>query len=219
METADLLRHSDLFAGFAPDAISELVTASERVGYARNERIFAAGDDASDLYVVASGLVSISSRAPDGRESMMALMEDGDLFGEMGLFDGLGRSAEARALEPSELVRVPYPAVRARFDVHPELLWRVVAFLSRRLRVTDEALADAMFLDVPARTAKRLLDLAGAHDRFVLPLTQEELASLVGASRERVNKAIASFERLGWLSQSGRQYVITERVELERRSR
>ena len=219
METADLLRHSDLFAEFGPHAISELVTASERVGYARNERIFAAGDDASDLYVVASGLVSISSRAPDGRESMMALMEDGDLFGEMGLFDGLGRSAEARALEPSELVRVPYPAVRARFDVHPELLWRVVAFLSRRLRVTDEALADAMFLDVPARTAKRLLDLAGTQDRFVLPLTQEELASLVGASRERVNKAIASFERLGWLSQSGRQYVITERVELERRSR
>jgi CRP-like cAMP-binding protein len=219
VETADLLGHADLFAGFSPDAIAELVTASEDVDYARNERIFAAGDAAGDLYLVASGLVSISSRAPDGRESMMALMEDGDLFGEMGLFDGLGRSAEARALEPSRLVRVPYGAVRGRFDRDPELLWPVVAFLSRRLRVTDEALADAMFLDVPARTAKRLLDLAGAHDRFVLPLTQEELASLVGASRERVNKAIASFERLGWLSQSGRQYVINERVELERRSR
>jgi CRP/FNR family transcriptional regulator, cyclic AMP receptor protein len=219
VDTADLLGHADLFAGFSPEAISELVTATEDVDCGRNERIFAAGDAASDLYVVASGLVSISSRAPDGRESMMALMEDGDLFGEMGLFDGLGRSAEARALEPSRLVRVPYPAVRARFDRDPELLWPVVAFLSRRLRVTDEALADAMFLDVPARTAKRLLDLAGTHDRFVLPLTQEELASLVGASRERVNKAIASFERLGWLSQSGRQYVITERVELERRSR
>jgi CRP/FNR family transcriptional regulator, cyclic AMP receptor protein len=219
VQTADLLGHTDLFAEFPADAISELVAASERVGLARNERIFAAGDDAADLYVVAAGLVSISNRAPGGRESMMALMEDGDLFGEMGLFDGLGRSAEARALEATEVVRVPYPAVRARFDRHPELLWRVVAFLSRRLRVTDEALADAMFLDVPARTAKRLLELAGTHDRFVLPLTQEELASLVGASRERVNKAIASFERLGWLSQSGRQYVITERIELERRSR
>jgi len=219
VENEDLLRHADLFAGFAPDAFSELVAASERVAYGRNERIFAAGDPAADLYVVASGLVSISSRAPDGRESMMALMEDGDLFGDMGLFDGLGRSAEARALEPSRLVRVPYPAVQACFDRYPQLLWGVVAFLSRRLRVTDEALADAMFLDVPARTAKRLLELAGSQDRFVLPLTQEELASLVGASRERVNKAIASFERLGWLTQSGRQYFITARMELERRAR
>jgi len=108
--------------------------------------------------------------------------------------------------------------VRACFDAQPELLWTVVAFLSRRLRVTDMALADAMFLDVPARTAKRLLELAGDEDQFVLPLTQEELASLVGASRERVNKAIASFVRLGWITQAGRRYVLVDRAELERRS-
>jgi CRP/FNR family cyclic AMP-dependent transcriptional regulator len=214
-----LLRQSELFGNFGADAIVTLVASSRRVGFARNERVFAEGDAAGDLYVIESGLVSISSRAPDGRESMMALMEDGDLFGDMSLFDGLGRSAEARALEVSKLVRVPYPAVRACFDAQPELLWRVVAFLSRRLRVTDTSLADAMFLDVPARTAKRLLELAGEQDEFVLPLTQEELASLVGASRERVNKAIASFVRVGWLTQSGRRYRIVERLDLQRRAR
>lgn len=219
MQTEALLRQSELFGEFGPEAISVLVIASESVLFARNQRVFGEGDAAGDLYVIASGLVSISSRAPDGRESMMALMEDGDLFGDMGLFDGLGRSAEARALEPSEVLRVPYPAVRRCFDDHPDLLWGVVGFLSRRLRVTDAALADAMFLDVPARTAKRILELAGDRDDFVLPLTQEELASLVGASRERVNKAIASFVRLGWLAQAGRHYRIVERVELERRSR
>ena len=86
---------------------------------------------------------------------------------------------------------VPYGAVRAVFEEDPALLWPVVALLAGRIRVTDEALADAMFLDVTGRTAKRLLDLAGESDEFELPVTQEELAGMVGASRERVNKAIS----------------------------
>jgi CRP/FNR family transcriptional regulator, cyclic AMP receptor protein len=95
----------------------------------------------------------------------------------------------------------------------------VVRLLSLRLRATDEALADAVFLDVPARTAKRLLDLAGGRDRFSLPVTQEELAGMVGASRERVNKAISLFTRLGWVSLEGRnQYRILDRQALEDRA-
>src|SRR6185312_13716734 len=101
-----------------------------------------------------------------------------------------GRSTEARALEPSVVVEVPYHALRAALTAKPEALWTVVALLVERLRVTDEALADSMFLDVTGRTAKRILELAGASDSFVLPVTQEELAGMVGASRERVNKAI-----------------------------
>jgi CRP-like cAMP-binding protein len=87
------------------------------------------------------------------------------------------------------------------------------------LRATDSALADAVFLDVTGRTAKRILEMAGDADEFVMPLTQEELASMVGASRERVNKAIAAFVKLGWIAQSDRRYHITNRDELERRSR
>jgi CRP/FNR family transcriptional regulator, cyclic AMP receptor protein len=93
-----------------------------------------------------------------------------------------------------------------------------VALLANRLRVTDEALADSMFLDVTGRTAKRLLELAGDSDEFTLPVTQEELAGMVGASRERVNKAIATFVRLGWLELSDRRYRIVERVKLAQRA-
>ena len=89
---------------------------------------------------------------------------------------------------------------------------------ARRCPTRDEALADAMFLDVPARTAKRLLELAGEQDEFVLPLTQEELAAMVGASRERVNKAISAFIRLGWIEQLDRRYRITDREQLARRA-
>ncbi|OWY59669.1 hypothetical protein B7486_73335 [cyanobacterium TDX16] len=83
----------------------------------------------------------------------------------------------------------------------------------------DAALADSVFLDVTGRTAKRLLELAGEDDEFALPVTQEELAGMVGASRERVNKAIASFVKLGWIEQRDRHYVITNRQQLEIRAR
>ena len=83
----------------------------------------------------------------------------------------------------------------------------------------DGALADAVFLDVTGRTAKRLLELAGESDEFTLPVTQEELAGMVGASRERVNKAIAQFVRLGWIEQNERRYRITNRQQMEIRAR
>jgi CRP-like cAMP-binding protein len=150
---------------------------------------------------------------------VVALMEAGDVFGEMGLFDRLGRSAQARALEPSEVLSIPYEPVRRTYEARPELLWGVAGLLAARLRSMDEALADAVFLDVTGRTAKRLLELAGEADEFVLPVTQEELAAMVGASRERVNKAIAAFVRLGWIEQADRRYRITNRDQLTIRAR
>jgi CRP-like cAMP-binding protein len=149
---------------------------------------------------------------------MVALMEQEDLFGDMPLFDGRPRSAEARALEPSQLVGVPYEPIRAVLAQQPALLWSVVSMLAGRLRTTNAALADSVFLDVPGRTAKRLLELAGPSDEFVLPVTQEELAGLVGASRERVNKALAAFLRLGWLEQADRHYRIVDRDQITRRA-
>ena len=114
---------------------------------------------------------------------------------------------------------MPYRPVRALYEADPSLLWRVVDVLTNRLRNTDQALADSVFLDVTGRTAKRLLDMAGGDDEFLLPVTQEELAGMVGASRERVNKAIASFIRLEWLNQVGRSYRITNREQLTLRAR
>jgi CRP-like cAMP-binding protein len=145
-------------------------------------------------------------------------MEPGDLFGEMGLFDG-ARSADARALELSTVVAVPYDPVRDALKERPAALWSIVELLASRVRSVDEALADTVFLDVPGRTAKRLLELAGDGDQFQLPVTQEELAGMVGASRERVNKAISQFIRLGWLDQQERVYRIRDREQLARRAR
>jgi CRP-like cAMP-binding protein len=213
-----LLARSELLAALGDDALSTLADASREVSLGRGEVLFDQDDPGRELYIVASGRIAIAKRSSDGRSSVVALMEEEDLFGEMSLLDGHGRSAEARALEPSRLVSVPYDAVRAALQARPEALWTVVALLANRLRVTDEALADSMFLDVTGRTAKRLLELAGDSDEFTLPVTQEELAGMVGASRERVNKAIATFIRLGWLELSDRRYRIVERPKLAQRA-
>jgi CRP-like cAMP-binding protein len=209
------LRSVELFAAFDPAAIAALDKASSRRRLARNDVLFEEGDDPTELFVMQSGRVAIANRAMDGRESVVALMTEGDLFGEMGLFLGEGRSAAARALEDSAVLVVPYGPVKVAFERRPELLWGVVRLLAARLRNTDEALADSVFLDVTGRTAKRLLDMAGDADEFDLPVTQEELAGMVGASRERVNKALAAFIKLGWLAQNGDgRYRITDRDQL-----
>jgi CRP-like cAMP-binding protein len=214
----ELLQAIELFDQFDEDDFRQLADAAETVELIRSDVVFAEGAEADACYIVADGRVAISNKSFDGRESMVAIMERGDLFGEMGLFDGLGRSAEARALEQSAVLRLPYDVLRSVWETKPELLWSVVRLLSQRIRSTDEALADAFFLDVTGRTAKHLLELAGDADEFEIPITQEELAGLVGASRERVNKAIASFLRLGWIEQNDRSYRILKRRELEIRS-
>lgn len=216
---ADLLAGVDLFAELQPDELSRLAQASVREDLRRGDIIFREGDTPDRLYVVITGRIAISNRSIDGRESVVALMEPGDLFGEMGFFLVQGRSAEARALEASSVLAVPFEPVREIYENRPELLWGVVALLADRLRTMDYILADSVFLDVTGRTAKRLLEIAAGDDEFILPVTQEELASMVGASRERVNKAIASFVRLGWIEQADRRYRITDREQLERRSR
>jgi CRP/FNR family cyclic AMP-dependent transcriptional regulator len=214
----ELLGRSVLFRGFDQQALAPVLAAARVVRLDRHDVVFAEGDPAEEAYVVSTGRIALVKRSPDGRESLIALMEPGDLFGEMPLFDGGGRSTEARAIEPTELLALPYPAVKAALVERPQLLLKVVELLARRLRAADEALADSMFLDVPGRTAKRLLELAGDAQEFTLPVTQEELAGLVGASRERVNKAIATFLRLGWLEQRGRRYRIRDRAQLQRRA-
>ena len=220
MTDANVLASTSLFENLDEASLASVASSGARRKLERGDVLFRQDDESGALYVVVSGRIAIANRSFDGRESMVALMEDGDLFGEMGLFDeGEGRSADARALEPSELIELPYEPVRELFRDQPQLLWSVVQLLSKRVRNMDNALADSVFLDVTGRTAKRLLEMAGEEEEFELPLTQEELAGMVGASRERVNKSINQFIKLGWLAQTDGGYRITNRQQLTIRSR
>lgn len=219
VDDVTLLRKSELFQAFGPHDMARLAEGTRHLVLQRGDALFAEGDAAAQLFVVRSGRVAISKRSMEGKESIVALMEAGDLFGEMSLFDGEPRSAGARALEPTELLAMPYEPLSQVLDEQPTLLRPMVALLCRRMRAVDAALADSLFLDVTGRTAKRLLELAGGRDEFTLPVTQEELAGMVGASRERVNKALAQFVRLGWLAVGDRRYRILKRDDLVHRAR
>ena len=214
------LSRTSFFADAAPEMLERLALAGRERSLTRGDVLFEEGDPPDALYLVVRGRIAIAMSSPvDRRESVVALMERGDLFGELGMLDNGPRSAMARALEPSTVLEVPFGPVRQLFEEDPRLLWNVTRLLATRLRVMDEVLADSVFLDVTGRTAKRLLELANGSDEFQLPVTQEELAGMVGASRERVNKAIASFIKLGWLEQHERNYHIVQRDRLELRAR
>jgi CRP/FNR family transcriptional regulator, cyclic AMP receptor protein len=219
MAHEEVLAQTEFFAGASPDALTALTAIARERHLIRGDVLFNEGDEPDALYVVLKGRVAIANQSFDNRESVYALMEPGDLFGEMSMLDNLPRSALARALEPSTVLSIPNGPVLELLQSNPAMLWGVTKLLAGRIRAMDEALSDSVFLDVTGRTAKRLLELADGADEFVLPVTQEELAGMVGASRERVNKAIASFIRLGWLDQHDRRYRIIMRDRLTQRSR
>ena len=220
MSHASIIASSEFFSAASPSVIDAIAASAQEKSLVRGDVLFKEGEAPDALYIVLSGRIAIAidNKPLDSRESVVALMVEGNLFGDLALLDGGARSALARALEPSTVLRIPYSAVEPQLSSNPDLLWGITRVLARRLRAMDEALADSVFLDVTGRTAKRLLELSEGKDEFVLPVTQEELAGMVGASRERVNKAIASFIRLGWLEQRDRQYKLINRQNLEVRA-
>ena len=220
MAHEELLARTEFFSGASPEVLRTVAAAGHERNLIRGDVLFHDNDPADALYIVIRGRLAMAIPNPiDNRETVVSLMEPGDLFGEIAMLDEGPRSAMARALEPSTVLSIPFEAVFDLFHKQPDLLWGVTRLLAQRLRAMDETLADSVFLDVTGRTAKRLLELSEGADEFVLPVTQEELAGMVGASRERVNKAIASFIRLGWIEQHERRYTIRKRDSLEIRAR
>ena len=157
MAHEDILARTDFFADAPPEALAAVSAAGEERQLIRGDVLFNEGDPPDSLYLVIRGRIAIAIANPiDRRESVVALMEPDDLFGEMSMLDNGPRSAMARALEPTTVLAIPFEPILTMFDQHPKLLWNVTRMLAQRIRVTDEALADSVFLDVTGRTAKRL---------------------------------------------------------------
>jgi CRP-like cAMP-binding protein len=216
---------SPLFAALDPDAQRALRATMDQIELARGQTLFSEGDPGSHLYVVTAGKVKLGRTAPDGRENLLAIMGPGEMFGELSLFDPGPRTATATAVTDTRLSGLDHADLQPWLTGRPEVAGQLLAALARRLRRTNEAMADLVFSDVPGRVAKALLDLArrfgvAAEDgvRVTHDLTQEELAQLVGASRETVNKALADFASRGFLRLEGRAVVLLEVERLARRA-
>src|SRR5262245_33595031 len=137
MSPTELLADVDLFADLTPQELLHLADSSTTQDLRRGDVLFHEDDPADTVYIVVQGRIAIAKRSIDGRESVVALMEPGDLFGEMQLFEPLGRSAEARALEPSQVLAIGYGPVRELYQRRPELLWGVGELMAGRMRSMD----------------------------------------------------------------------------------
>ncbi len=193
---------------------------------ARGEVLFREGDQGDRLYVLLSGKVKLGRTSTDGRENLVAILGPGEMFGELSVFDPGPRNATATAVAETQLIGLGNDALQQFLLSRPAVAQSLLAALAKRLRRTNDSLADLVFTDVPGRVAKALLELS---ERFGQPteegllvahdLTQEELAQLVGASRETVNKALADFAIRGWLRLEARAVMLIDVERLRRRSR
>ena len=215
-----------LFERMSPEEREELRGMMSQTTLRRGEVLFNEGDSGDRLYILLTGKVKLGHTSVDGRENLLAVLGPGEVVGELTLFDPGPRSTTATAVATTELLALEHNQLMGFIDSHPTLAKDMLRALAVRLRRTNIALADLVFSDVPGRVAKALLDLA---ERFGAPtedgihvphdLTQDELAQLVGASRETLNKSRAVCVSRGWIRLEGRAVTLIDVERLKRRAR
>ena len=222
----DVLRQAPLFSALDDEAATALRASMAESRLRRGEVLFHEGDEGDKLYIVTEGKVKLGRTSSDGRENLLAILGPGQMFGELSLFDPGPRSATVTAVTDTSFLSLSHEDLLRWLEGRPGVARGLLAQLAGRLRKANDVVADLVFSDVPGRVAKALLDLA---DRFGSTaddgihvhhdLTQEELAQLVGASRETVNKALADFVHRGWIQLQGKSVVVLDEDRLRRRAR
>jgi CRP/FNR family transcriptional regulator/CRP/FNR family cyclic AMP-dependent transcriptional regulator len=210
-----LLERVPFLAGLSEDDLRWLADRLRRRKYARGDIIFQKDEPGHALFIIESGSVRIYIPGTQGADLTLAVMGAGDFFGDLSLLDGRPRSASATAASDSVLLSLERSDFTSLLRSRPDAALAVLATIARRLRETDQTASDLAFLDVPGRLARKLIDLAEAggiqrEDGVALPpgLTQEELANMIGVTRESVNRNLSAFRRRGLIAREGRRIVI-----------
>ena len=222
----EVVRRAPLFTALDEAAALSMRASMDTVKIAKGSILFKEGDDGEHLYVIIDGKLKLGTSSGDGRENLLSILGPGEMFGELSLFDPGPRTSTATAVTDAKLLSLSHEKVIPWLKQNPEVSLQLLTRLSQRLRRTNEAVGDLVFSDVPGRVAKALIDLGDRFGKITAEgllvnhdLTQEELAQLVGASRETVNKALADFAGRGWLKLDGRSVLITDVERLGKRSR
>lgn len=219
----ELLRKVPLFARLPPDALATLAQAATTTRLDAREELFHKGDAAAQVYVVTSGRLKVVTGSAEGDEAFLAILGPGDVVGELPMLTGGRRTASVVALEPCELLALSrrdfLQLLRDRHEVAVEL----VLALAERLIHANEFVAEALFLAIPARLARKLLGLAesygveeGGSLRIDLKLFQGELADLVGVTRVSINKQMRAWTDEGVLRMERGEITILDPMRLER---
>ena len=222
----EVIRKAPLFTALDDVAAASLLANMVSVKISKGSALFAEGDEGDQLYVIAEGKLKLGTSSGDGRENLLSILGPGEMFGELSLFDPGPRTSTATAVTDAKLLSLGQEKLLPWLAENPKVALQLLARLAQRLRRTNEAVGDLVFSDVPGRVAKALIDLGERFGKktdeglFVHhDLTQEELAQLVGASRETVNKALADFAGRNWLKLDGRAVLITDFERLSKRGK
>lgn len=222
----DILSRAGIFQGVDSEAVNNLIEQMETVRFPRGTTIFDEGEPGDRLYIITAGKIKLARHAPDGRENLLTVMGPSDMFGELSIFDPGPRTSSAVCVTEVQAATMNSDMLQKWVEDHPSIAQQLLRVLARRLRRTNANLADLIFTDVPGRVAKTLLQLAnrfGVQEDGALrvnhDLTQEEIAQLVGASRETVNKALATFAHRGWIRLEGKSALIVDTEHLAKRAR
>ena len=215
MDNTDLLRQVSIFRELPQQTLADL---AGRVWHKQAEAgsVIVSQEEAGDaLFVIASGKVKVVLYGETGREIILSILHAGDFFGEMALLDRQPRSANVVALENSELLGLDREAFQTHLTAHPITAMAILAEMSRRLRHADEVIGNLALLDVYGRVARVIRDLAQKEgepaDGGLLIKerpTQQEIAGLIGTSRETVSRALNDFHRRGLLEMQGKQILV-----------
>lgn len=222
-DLATLLERVVLFRNMPYDMLRELGRQLRSVSYRAQTDIFHAGDQGATMYIILRGAVKIFVPAIDGREVVLAVHRDGDIFGEMALLDDEPRSASASTMEDTEMFSLNRADFNNVLNKHPQALRAIIDVLVERLRATNQSIQDAYLLDVPGRLARRLLLIADEHGADAergrdigLRVSQQELASMIGASRVAVNKQLQAWRQRGIVEVTRQRVVILDPAALQR---
>jgi CRP-like cAMP-binding protein len=221
-----ILRDAALFRGVETIDVDALCGQMDHLSIAGGDVIFTQDEPGTHLYFVVTGTIKLTRATSDGRQQLTALVTPGEQFGELSVFDPGPRTATATAVTDAQLASVAALDVREWVSQRPYIAERILHVLARRLRRSNDIMTDLIFVDVPGRLAKQLLQLArrfgtriGTTTHVEHQLSQDELAQLIGASRETVNKTLAQFHDRGWIRLLHKSLVITDTAALARRAR
>jgi CRP/FNR family cyclic AMP-dependent transcriptional regulator len=221
----EVLARSGMFQGAQPSAVSVLTRQLHSIDFPRGHRVFTEGEPGDRLYIVISGKVKIGRRSPDGHENLLTIVGPSDMFGELSIFDPRPRTSSATTITRVHAVSIDRDTLRAWITDRPEIAEQLLRVPARQHRRATNDLADLIFTDVPGRIARQLLQLArrfGTQEHGALrvthDLTQEEIAQLVGSSRETVNKTLSDFAQRGWIQLDRKSVLISDTERLAYRA-
>jgi CRP-like cAMP-binding protein len=208
------LEQTLLFGALDDTHLARLAGASRARHYGRGQHIAREGEPGGDLFVVADGRIKVGARSPDGGDLLLAVASVGDTVGELSLFDHGPRSATVEAVIPSVVVTTPGQIVQQVMEHEPDLAVELLRQQAAMIRRMNALAIDLVYLDLPHRVAKFLLERVG-HDGLVdLGMSQADVAAAIGGVRQSVNSALQGFQRRGWIRIDGRCVTVRDRAAL-----